>query len=63
MIIFLVQRPKNVIENMIVTADSREMAKQMARGILGGDPELYVITPLTEPGSRTVLMVAAEVVR
>ena len=63
MIIFLVKRPHHPISNVLVTADGREMAKRMAFPVLMGDMDKYIVTPITEHGSRTVLMVTAEIVQ
>jgi hypothetical protein len=63
MIVFLVTNPDKPGLNMLVTADGREMAKRMAVGILKGNMDQYVVTPITIPGTRTVLMIAAEVVQ
>jgi hypothetical protein len=62
MIVFLIKRRDNPVLNVIASADGREMAKRMAVGILRGNPDQYIVTPITEHGSRTILMVAAEVV-
>ena len=55
-IIFLVHRPGQYIENVIVDARDREFAKSHASHILGGDPDKYVVEPITRPGSRTVFL-------
>ena len=60
--VWLVHKNEDNFLNVIVTADGREMAKRMAVGILKGDPDQYIVNPITEHGSRTILMVAAEVV-
>jgi hypothetical protein len=62
MMVFLVKRRDNHALNVIVTADGREMAKRMAFGLLFGNMDEYIVTPITEEGTRTILMVAAEVV-
>jgi len=55
-IIFLVKRPGGYIANVIVAAVDRDFAKSHASHILGGDPENYVVEPLTERGSRTLFI-------
>lgn len=54
-IVFLVRRP-DITRNVILEAPDREGAKRDARALLAGDPENYIVTPLTEPGSRTVFL-------
>jgi hypothetical protein len=61
--VWVVHRNADDFLNVVTTADSREMAKRMAAGILKGDPDKYIVTPVTKRGSRTVLIVAAEVVK
>lgn len=36
-------------------AFNREHAKQQAQGWIGGNPDNYTVTPLTEPGDRIAL--------
>lgn len=61
-IIFLVAFPKDpnkvrlVEKNVIVEATDREYAKGYASIILGGDPDYYIVTPLTERGDRTIFL-------
>jgi broad specificity phosphatase PhoE len=59
--VWLVHRNEDDYINVILTANGREMAKRVAHGILRGDPDSYVVSPITESGSRTIIMVAAEV--
>ena len=62
MILFLLKRRDDPVLNVLVTADGREMAKRMAFPVLMGNMDDYIVTPITEHGSRTILMVMAEVV-
>jgi hypothetical protein len=55
-IVFLVYNPGQFIENVIVEARNREYAKSHASHILGGDPEKYIVEPITKSGSRTVFL-------
>ena len=55
-IVFLISKPGMSIENVIVKATDREDAKRRVTLILGGNADLYVITPLTKPGSRIVIL-------
>lgn len=59
--VWLVHLNEDNFENVIVTADGREMAKRMAFGLLFGNMDEYIVTPITELGSRTVFMITAEV--
>jgi hypothetical protein len=61
--VWLVHHNVDDYRNVVVTADSREMAKRVAEGVLEGNPDTYVVTPVTERGSHTTLIVAAEVVK
>lgn len=56
-IVFLVHRPGQYIENVIVEARDREYAKSYASHILGGDPDEYVVDPITKNGSKTVFLI------
>lgn len=38
-------------------ADGRETAKQMASNFLLGDPDQYVVTPITNPGEVVKLRI------
>lgn len=58
-IVFLVSRPNQYIEHVIIVARDREFAKSHASHILGGDPDHYVVTPLTSPGTRTIFLLEA----
>jgi hypothetical protein len=55
-IVFLVHQPGRYVENVIVEATSRDFAKSHASHILGGDPDQYVVDPITKNGSRTVFL-------
>lgn len=55
-IVFLVHKPGQYIENVIVEARNRDFAKSHASHILGGDPDTYVVDPITKNGSRTVFL-------
>jgi hypothetical protein len=55
-IIFLVTREGFTV-NVIVETTDRESAKCHADHFLGGDPDRYVVTPLTKPGDNTVFLV------
>ena len=58
-IIFIVSRPDHsLVENVIVPAKDREEAKQAAHNILLGNPDHYVVDPITKHGSRTVVLLA-----
>jgi tRNA-binding EMAP/Myf-like protein len=61
-IVFLVQRQSRFVESIgvIVSAIDRESAKRQAQVILDGDPDQYVVTPITRPGERTVFMLEAQ---
>ena len=54
--VFLVHLNLDDFENVILIAKGREDAKQRARRILGGDPDKYVVTPITELGSTTTFL-------
>jgi hypothetical protein len=54
--IFLVTRSGQLIENVIVEAIDRELAKRYSHPILGGNSDQYVVTPIVAPGSRTVCL-------
>lgn len=58
-IIFIVSRPGQIIENVIVAARDRDFAKSHASHILGGNPDHYVVDPITKHGSRTVFLLEA----
>ncbi len=58
-IIFLVERldqSPNLLKNVIVEASNREFAKSYSSLILGGDPDLYVVTPITKREDRTIFL-------
>lgn len=55
-IFFLVTRPGFTV-NVIVEAEDREPAKRYANYILAGNPDQYVVTPLTSPGDRTAFLI------
>lgn len=58
--VFIVTRPGQYIENVIVAARDREFAKSHASHILGGDPDHdYIVDPITKHGSRTVFLLEA----
>ena len=54
--VFLVALKAQHTKNAILEAQDREYAKRYARHILGGDPDQYEVTPVTEPGSHTVFL-------
>jgi len=59
MIVFLVARPDmppQLSKNVIVEASDREFAKSYAALILGGDPDYYVVTPITKREDRTIFL-------
>lgn len=58
-IVFLVTRPGFTV-NVIVEAKEREAAKRYARHILSGDPDYYVVVPVTEPGSHTAFLIGVQ---
>jgi len=55
--VFLVSRPGAFIPNVIVEAVSREFAKSHASYVLGGNPDEYVVNPVTKAGERTLFLV------
>lgn len=59
-VVFLVYNPGQHIENVIVEARTREYAKSHASHILGGDPDKYVVDPITKAGSRTVFLLGGK---
>lgn len=59
-ILFLVKRPGQYIDNVIVDATDREYAKRHAKHILGGNPDQYIVTPLTEPGERIAFLLGED---
>lgn len=59
MIVFLVTRPDFTL-NIIVEASEREIAKRYAQQFLGGDPDYYVVTPLTKRRSRTIFLLGMD---
>lgn len=61
--VWLVYHNRDDFFNVIVAADGREEAKRLAQDILKGNPDTYVVTPVTESGSRTVFLMTAEPVR
>lgn len=63
LLIFLVRSPRHPETNVIVTANNREMAKQLAVASLGGDTDQYEVTPLTKIGDRTVFITVTEAVQ
>lgn len=54
--IFLVYFPGGPIENVIVEALGRESAKIQAKIILPGNPDHFVVSPITLQSSRTVFL-------
>ena len=58
--VFLVYNPGQFIENVIVEAKTREYAKSHASHILGGDPDKYIVDPITNVGSRTVFLLGGK---
>lgn len=54
--VFLVYHNKDDFQNVIVVANDREKAKRRAQRILGGDPDKYIVTPVTERGSYTTFL-------
>ena len=56
MIVFVVSRPGNDPENVILSADGREEAKRGASIFLEGDPDRYIVTPITKPDVKTVII-------
>lgn len=59
-ILFLVRREGSLdayeINNVVVPAAGREEAKRQARSTLRGDPDQYVVTPISRQGDRTLFM-------
>lgn len=58
-IVFIVYSPGGDIENVILVASDREAAKRDASRILHGNPDNYVVDPITQRSSRTVFLLAA----
>lgn len=58
--VFIVSRPGQFIENVIVPATTREYAKSHASHILGGNPDDYIVDPITKHGARTVFLLEAQ---
>jgi len=58
--VFLVQGPRHPNLNVIVSAINRETAKGMAQSALGGNPDDYTVTPITEMGKRTIFITVTE---
>lgn len=54
-IIFIVSRA-DLPENVIVPAISREEATRAAHRILLGNPDDYIVDPITKYGSKTVIL-------
>lgn len=54
--IFIVSRPTYTPESVILAAQDREDAKRKAHGILGGDKDRYVVTPITNKGEQTIVI-------
>lgn len=59
-LVFLVQRREQFISNVIVEARTREYAKSHSAYILGGDPDKYVVTPITKAGERTIFLIGGK---
>lgn len=60
MIIFIVSRPDHsLVENVIIPARDREEAKRGAHNILLGNPDHYIVDPITKHGSHTVVLLSA----
>lgn len=60
--VFLVTSPHQSNLNVIGSARNREMAKDLAMTVLGGDKDKYVVTPITEEGKRTIFITVTETV-
>jgi hypothetical protein len=58
--IFLVTNISHPNLNAIVSGSNRETAKEMAKGIFGGDSDQYVVTPIVQNGQRTIFAVVTE---
>ncbi len=58
--VWLVHHNADDFFNVVLPAPDRETAKQKAREILHGNPDTYIVTPVTELGSRTVFLLAVE---
>lgn len=54
MILFLVRRDKRVV---IMSASDREAAKRMSFVYLKGNPDQYVVSPITEEGDLVCIEV------
>lgn len=52
MILFYVKREDIIDQLVIVTARNREYAKSKAANFLGGNPDKYIVEPLTQMGYR-----------
>ena len=58
--VFLVTSPSHPGLNTIVTANGRELAKGIAQSVFGHNPDQYIVTPITESGSRTIFLTVTE---
>jgi hypothetical protein len=47
--------------HVLTWASGREDAKRKARVWLSGDPDKYIVTPLTDPGDRVHLAITLNV--
>lgn len=61
MAIWLVENPRNPDGNVLITAVDEDMATKMCMTVLGGVPLEYIITQITKPGTRTIMLLAVEV--
>jgi hypothetical protein len=61
--VWLVHHNADDYFNVVLEAGDREEAKRKACEILHGNPDTYVVTPVTELGSRTVFVLTTETMR
>lgn len=54
--IFLISRPGQYVENVIVEATDETFAKSHAAHILGGDPDKYIVAQVTNFASITMFL-------
>ena len=58
-IVFIVACFDLGIRNVILIAEGREEAKRMAQPILKGNPDGYIVDPITQRVSETVFLLVA----
>lgn len=58
--LFIVYLPSLPNDKILVTAHSREDAKRSSHPILRGNPERYVVTPITNGGDTVRLVLVGE---